>query len=224
MKKQVRAEVNELVQIQMPDDPNSRTYFSRVEDADEEALIISWPLDGGMPVPFHRKELLFLSFTRQDAIYGFRTIIDETVSGPIPMLHLHALEATQRIQRRDYVRVAVLLPVELSGMVSPTSGSADARDGVLLIKTTTINISGGGFAFHFRNPIPMGTMFEVKLSLPNSLEPLEVSARVVRNEVKEDMNKRRIYRMGMQFVTMPERLRSRIIRFVFESQKAALSS
>lgn len=221
--KQIRAEVNELVQIQVLDDPNSKTYFSRVEDASEEKLSISWPLDGGMPVPFHRNEPLFLSFTRQDAIYGFRVIVDETVSGPIPMLHLHAEEGTQRIQRRDFVRVAVLLPVDMSCMVRPGADSADAHGEVLLIKTTTINISGGGFAFQYRNPIPVGTVFDVNLGLPSSPEPLQVSARVVRVESKEDSNKKRVYRFGMQFIALPERLRSRIIRFVFESQKATLS-
>jgi c-di-GMP-binding flagellar brake protein YcgR len=223
MMKQPRAEVNELLQIQVVDDPNSRTYYSRVEDADEERLSISWPLDGGMPVPFHRHEPLSLSFTRQDAVYGFRAVIDETVTGPIPMLRLHATEGTQRIQRRDYVRVAVLLPVELSGVMSSAGGSAADQDNVLLIKTTTINISGGGFAFQHRKMIPLGTVFDVKLSLPSSPEPIPASARVVRVEAREDANKKRIFRMGVQFLAMPERVRSRIIRYVFESQKAALS-
>lgn len=223
MMKQARAEVNELVQIQVVDDPNSRTFHSRVEDADEERLSISWPLDGGMPVPFHRHEPLFLSFTRQDAVYGFRAVIDETVKGPIPMLRLHATEETQRIQRRDFVRVAVLLPVELSGVVSSAGGAAAEQGNVLLINTSTINISGGGFAFHHRNLIPVGTVFDVKLSLPSLPEPIQASARVVRVEVREDVNKKRIFRMGVQFLAMPERVRSRIIRYVFEIQKADLS-
>jgi c-di-GMP-binding flagellar brake protein YcgR len=221
--KQVRAEVNELVQIQAVDDPNSRTYHSRVEDASDERISISWPTEAGMRIPFHKKENLFLSFTRQDAVYGFHASVTETIQGPIPMLILHATGEIQRIQRREYVRVISLVPVELSAVMTTPSNSEDSQPNVLSIRTNTVNISGGGIAIHHKSPVPLGIIFQLALTLPGHHEPLQLSARVVRNEAREDVNKNRFFLVGLQFLSIPERLRSRIVRHVFDVQKAALA-
>ncbi len=221
--KQVRAEVNELVQIQAVDEPNSRTYYSRVEDASGERINISWPTEAGVRIPFHKNEGLFLSFTRQDAVYGFQALVTETIPAPIPMLILRATGETQRIQRREYVRVTALLPVEMSAVVSTSLGSGGSEPKVLSIKTNTVNISGGGLAIHHKSLLPIGTIFQIRLSLPSSPEPVQLSVRVVRNESREDARKNRFFMVGMQFVSIPERLRMRMVRYVFDFQKAALA-
>jgi c-di-GMP-binding flagellar brake protein YcgR len=218
---QVRAEVNELVQIQLVDDPNSRTYYSRVEDASGDRLNISWPTEAGVRIPFHKSEQLFISFTRQDAVYGFQASVTATIPGPIPMLIVQSSGEIERIQRREYVRVPSLLPVELTAVVS--SGSSESSPDVVSIKTNTVNVSGGGFAIHHRFVLPVGTMLQVKLTLPGHPEPLPLSARVVRNESREDVHKNRFFMIGVQFVTIPERIRMRIVRHVFDAQKAALT-
>ncbi len=220
---QVRAEVNELVQIQLVDDPNSRTYYSRVEDASGDRLNISWPTEAGMRIPFHKSEQLFISFTRQDAVYGFQASVTATIPGPIPMLIVQSSGEIERIQRREYVRVPSLLPVELTAVVSTPSGSGESLPDVISIKTNTVNVSGGGFAINHKFVLPVGTMLQVKLTLPSHPELLQLSARVVRNESREDVHKNRFFLIGVQFVTIPERVRMRIVRHVFDAQKAALT-
>jgi len=220
---QVRAEVNELVQIQVAEDPNSRTYYSRVEDASGDRLNISWPTEAGVRIPFHKSERLFISFTRQDAVYGFQASVTATIAGPIPMLTVQSSGEIERIQRREYVRVPSLLPVELTAVVIAPTGSGESSPDVHSIKTNTVNISGGGFAIHHKFVLPVGTMLQVKLHLPGHPEPLQLSARVVRNESREDVHKNRFFMIGVQFITIPERIRMRIVRHVFDAQKAALT-
>jgi len=108
--------------------------------------------------------------------------------------------------------------VELIGVPDPSQ----ATTVVLLIKTKTLDLSGGGFAVHYKDAVPSGTVFETKFSLPGTPEEFRVHAKLVRCERGEDAQRNRIHRLGLMFLDMPESTRSRIVRFVFGVQKSAV--
>jgi c-di-GMP-binding flagellar brake protein YcgR len=211
-------EVNELVQVSVVDDPNSRAYPSRVEDIVGQKVNIAWPTDNGARVPFHQGEKLFLAYLRKDAVYGIEVVVDNTMHSPIPMLVVHSTTGVQRIQRREFVRVAAMLPVELSGKLAPDETSAKGSQ-VLIIKAHTNDLSGGGLSIQHKSPLPIGAVFETKLTLPG-VAPLNLLAKVVRQESKLDAYQSRIFRVGLAFLSINEGARSRIIRYVLEVQSS----
>lgn len=208
-------EVNELVQVTVTEGESSRAYSSRVEDTVGQRVSIAWPSDSGMRIPFHRNEKLYLTYQRKDAIYGVQVVVEQTIHSPIPMLVVRPISETQRIQRREFVRVAAMIAVELVGKEDP-----GASDQILVIKANTIDLSGGGFSIHHQSALPAGAVFETKLSLHGG--SLELLAKVVRIERRVDVHQNRIVRIGLMFLSISESARSRIVRYVFEAQASGV--
>jgi c-di-GMP-binding flagellar brake protein YcgR len=216
----VAPQVNELLQVSFVDGESSVGYASRVEDLDGRKVCIAWPTENGIRVSVRAGEELLLSFTRQDAAYQLRAKVEKTMNQPLPVVVVEPLGSATRTQRRDYVRVAVNIPVEIIG--SPSPSSDDETPVVLLIKTRMLDLSGGGFGVHYKDAVQMGTVFEVRFSLPGTSEELHLHAKLVRCERKSDSQGSRIHRLGMAFMDMPESTRSRIVRFVFSVQQSGL--
>ena len=134
------------------------------------------------------------------------------------MVVVEPIGSVTRTQRREFVRVRTSIPVELIGVPDPSQKTIV----VLLIKTQTLDISGGGFAVYYKDAVPAGTVFATKFSLPGTPEEFCLRVKLVRCDRREDAHRNRIHRLGLMFLDMPESLRVRIVRFVFAAQKSAV--
>ena len=214
----VSLQVNELLQVSFMDGESAHGYSSRVEDLDGGKICIAWPTENGLRVSIRAGEEVFLSFTREDASYGLRAKVEKTVPEPLPVVVVEPVGSVTRTQRREYVRVRTSIPVEMIGVPDPSQETPV----VLLIKTRTLDLSGGGFAVYYKDAVPSGTVFETRFSLPGTPEEFHLHAKLVRCERREDAQRNRIHRFGLMFLEMPESTRSRIVRFVFGIQKSAV--
>jgi len=214
----ISPQVNELLQVSFMDGESAQGYSSRVEDLDGGKICIAWPTENGLRVSVRAGEEVFLSFTREDAAYGLRAKVEKTVAEPVPVVVVEPIGSVTRTQRREFVRVRTSVPVEMIGVPDPSQETTV----VLLIKTRTLDLSGGGFAVYYKDAVPAGTIFETKFSLPGMPEEFHLRAKLVRCERREDAQGNRIHRLGLMFLDMPESTRSRIVRFVFGVQKSAV--
>ena len=214
----ISPQVNELLQVSFMDGESAHGYSSRVEDLDDAKICIAWPTENGLRVSVRAGEEVFLSFTREDASYGLRAKVEKTIAEPVPLVVVEPIGSVTRTQRREFVRVRTSIPVEMIGVPNPSQETTV----VLLIKTRTLDLSGGGFAVYYKDAVPSGTVFETKFSLPGTPEEFHVHAKLVRCERREDAQRNRIHRLGLMFLDMPESTRSRIVRFVFGVQKSAV--
>jgi len=214
----ISPQVNELLQMSFMDGESAHGYSSRVEDLDDAKICIAWPTENGLRVSVRAGEEVFLSFTREDASYGLRAKVEKTIAEPVPLVVVEPIGSVTRTQRREFVRVRTSIPVEMIGVPNPSQETTV----VLLIKTRTLDLSGGGFAVYYKDAVPSGTVFETKFSLPGTPEEFHVHAKLVRCERREDAQRNRIHRLGLMFLDMPESTRSRIVRFVFGVQKSAV--
>jgi|SoiMethySBSTD1v2_1073268.scaffolds.fasta_scaffold1610989_1 c-di-GMP-binding flagellar brake protein YcgR len=220
--KNVAVEVNELLQISFPDQSSSRSFSSRVEDVEQDYINIAWPTDNGLRVPVRIDERLFVSFTREDAAYGFLAKVQRTQTEPVPVLVMEPIAAVERTQRRENVRVRVRLPVELIGSVEPADSESSHSSVVLLIKGNTFDFSGGGLGLLHHQLVPLGSVLECRFSLPGNSEPFKIPVKVVRCAQELDAQRNRIFRVGLMFFGISERTRSRIIRYVFGIQNSVV--
>jgi c-di-GMP-binding flagellar brake protein YcgR len=208
-------EVNDLIMVRPQADSLSRAYPSRVEDLQGENVTLAWPSDGGVRVSFRIEESVYLSYTRTDAVYGIQGIVKRTVTEPMALIQVHLVGQVERIQRREYVRVQAILPVEMILSSTVEEGLAPS---ITKISTKTIDLSAGGMAIHHKAVIPHGTLFDVQLNLPGSSSSLRLLAKVVRDSVFRDAYNEKMHRYGLMFLSVPEGTRSRLVKYVFDAQ------
>lgn len=79
-------QVNDLIMIRSMEDPSSRAYPSRIEDLEEDAVTLSWPTDAGIRIAIRAREVLYMSYTRSDAVYGQQVLVLKVIPEPIPVI------------------------------------------------------------------------------------------------------------------------------------------
>lgn len=111
-------------------------------------------------------------------------------------------EATQQgIQRRRHVRVDAELPVLLRF----------TRPDASLVKTSTLNVSGGGMEIVDKIGLPLGALVKIELRLPGDAMPVPVTGRIVRRA--------RVNTKGVQIERMLASDQERLIKFIFTRQR-----
>jgi len=207
-------QVNDLIQVRILEGEIRDSCLSRVEDLRGDEVVIAWPTEKGAPLPIVAGQTVRVSFVHDGKYYGFEGTVRETAFAPLPILVLHVADRPGRIERRDNVRVSVPVPVELTEKVVSLS-EYKALGEQHVIRTVTGNISGGGFAIHHGTFIPVGTVFDVKMLLPDREDPISVIAKVVRCDASSEGGQ---YQLGFAYSQVSEKVRSRIVRFVFAAQ------
>ena len=114
-------------------------------------------------------------------------------------------EATkQGLQRRRHVRIDAELPVLLR-FIRPDSS---------LVKTQTLNVSGGGMEIVDKVGLPVGALVKIELRLPGESLPLPVTGRIVRRA--------RANSKGVKIERMLASDQQRLVKFIFTSQRLEL--
>ncbi len=214
--------INDILQVTRPDDPDFIPCQSRVEDCGEGILVIAWPSDRGTLISIHDGQVLTLSFVRQDAAYVSNAKVLLSGQEPIPFLKVQLLGPAARHQRRDFVREQVAVAVEMVGVIA----SARKGETVAFIKRSTFDLSGGGFSLRWESPLPLGSVLEAKLTLPDGDLPIKATVRVVTLDSIEVSGSQHIYHIGLSFSLITEKERRRIVRFLFRAEvrrRAALA-
>jgi c-di-GMP-binding flagellar brake protein YcgR len=215
----MKAEVNDIIQVKVIEDPNSLSYRSRVEDVVEDQMIIGWPTSNGVLVPIHLDGHISLSFVREDAAYVFLGVVQDRKKEPFPVLNIRVLGLPERIQRRQFFRMKVPIGLEIRGVMSlPNNPQAD-----LFIETQTYDLSGSGLAIRSEIPIPVDTIVEAKLTL-DDLPPLKLTAKAVSSELITTRHNTKLSHVGFNFLDLKEGQRMRIIRYLFRMQMQQLAN
>jgi len=210
-------EINDLLQIKSPDDPNSPSSQSRVDDIVEDRLLIAWPTEEGVLVPIHQNQSLTISFVRDDTIYTFTGIIEETMRSPFNRVTVRPASSAERIQRRQFFRIKLVLPVDfLLQESSPDDGNSAPK--VHALKAMTYDISRSGLSIRHKESIPSGTAREAKFSLPGEKFVIKVVCQVVHCTNLSASTEESLHHIGMHFLAISEADRTRVVRHVFKAQ------
>ena len=212
--------INELLQVQEPDDENPGIYRSRVEDIVEEKLLVAWPSDGGIRMPVHLDQMLGFSLVRDSNAYFFNGMVDGVVENPLPLVTVIISSAIQRVQRRQDFRVKCLIPVEIIGVL-PTSSNA-FRPVTLRLKTHATDLSASGVSISSEVAIPTNIMPEIRISLQDGRPLIKTSCRVT--HCCATPGNPSTYHSGIQFLDINEKDKARIVRFVYRTQLQGLRS
>lgn len=111
----------------------------------------------------------------------------------------------ERIQRREWARVGVVVPARVEPIDEP-----DLEAG----ETSTLNLSGGGVLIRDPWHLPMGVDCRLEIVLDPDDPPIRALARVVRDAGPEQK--------GLRFDDIDPRDSERLMRYVRERERAEL--
>lgn len=185
-----------------------QVYSSRIEEVNEDTIVISAPAYEEVTLPLRPGMGIVIARPGKDALYGFYTKIIERRTKPFPMLVLqkNPQSTSKKIQRRKYVRVGSLVLKEIRAITN-TAGLKLKKD---LMHDK--NISEGGILVVSAKKLLRGTLLELNLNLPDG--ELRVAGQVIR--CKE--NEKGGYEIGVRFLGLSEKARSRIIKYIYTKQ------
>ena len=110
----------------------------------------------------------------------------------------------ERVQRRSFVRVPAILPINVISL----------EQGISAGETTTINVSGSGVLIKDKWRLPLGIDVRIELRLEPEGEPLRALGRVVRFSSEEEK--------GIRIEDIARTDEDRLIKFIRERERAEL--
>lgn len=182
-------------------------YRTKIEEVGEKLLSVGVPFENGELVPVREGTKVKVSFFDEAAVYSFKGKIMQRFAVPIPILVLLMPDSVEKVQRRSFVRVPASFPVFFR-MVT-REGLSDIQEASLL------DLSGGGIRFSTKEKIENKSLLFVRIPLPNG--EIQTPGRVCRVVPIEDTRR---FSVSVEFHEISERERDRIIRCVFDIQRA----
>lgn len=196
-----------LVDIIVPEGEYEGKYRSRIEEIGEKIVSIGAPYERGEVVPLREGTKIQITFWDETAAFSFEADIMQRVAVPVPIFILQLPDSVEKVQRRNYVRVPAVFPVAFQ--LVTRQGLSDIKKAMML------DLSGGGMRFSTKELVENKSILYVHLTLPNG--EMQTPVRVCRVEWIENANR---YRISVEFHDIPERERDKIIRCVFDIQRA----
>lgn len=205
------------------------------EITEDGLLILSAPTYRGMMVPLLPGELLHVLYYRQSGMFSFiARLVRRFQEQELDLIELDLKSPISKYQRRDFVRLSTVLPVTLRLIAAPERLVDRTVDEVLRLiydqryvgiprpllegeevyKCYTLDLSGGGAQFSTNESFENGSLMECTFHTGSG--DLTVDGQIVRVDVNRNESPQ--YRMGVHFVNIDERIRRKIIKFIFEEQ------
>lgn len=185
------------------------SYLCKIEDIENGNVHISLPIEKGHFIPLRSGTLIRINVTQSDGVYSFSEHILKRVMSPYPHFVIKYPQKIQRIQRRNYVRLMLNIPVEFK-----LEEEENKYRGV------SIDLSGGGVFLITQKQLEIGQKLTIDLKLTNGLDCSNIKSIVKRERVIEGQNGGAVKRnYGIEFVEINQKLREEIISYLFELQR-----
>lgn len=205
-------EVNQSVTIEISAGENNKKYYSsKVVSVSSAEMVILAPMERGVLVPLRTGDLITVSYNDDNAIYSFDAHVQSRQGGVEQTVSVDCPKDIRRVQRRNFVRIDVGLPLVYYFIDEAIGEYSQAFTG------RTCDISGGGLQFSTEQSIDSGMVLDMNIDLGDD-ERVSAIGKVVR---AIPVNKGGVvkYSIGVQFTMIDERDRDKIIKFIFQKQR-----
>jgi len=182
-------------------------YKTRIEEVGEKILSLGALFQHGEVVPLREGTKVKLTFWDEMSAYSFEAEIMQRIAVPVPMFVLELPDSVTKVQRRNFVRVPATYPITFRSVTKEGLSN--------LHKAMMLDLSGGGMRLLTEERVETNSLLYTQLTLPNG--DLQTPVRVCRAEKIVDSKR---YMVSVEFHDIQERDRDRIIRSVFDIQRA----
>jgi c-di-GMP-binding flagellar brake protein YcgR len=159
-------------------------------------------------------EVRFVFARQNDGLYGVQVKI-ANVKEPGALDLLHTLEL-RRNQLRQYVRVETDLQLRFRLLSTKDPDKSEVQRGHL-ITTRMSDISGGGLSFLHEQSLRLGDLIAITFDLPGQ-SLAGITGKIVHLTLREGKGAQQ-FKHHVQFVTIEQRRREDIIRYVSEKER-----
>ncbi|MFZ5645934.1 MAG: flagellar brake protein [Bacillota bacterium] len=195
---------------------DAREFISSLEGARPEYFTISEPLCNLKPLPLIRGEEIFVLISLQSFSIEFKTRVRSFKVDNIRMVNLEYPAEYKRVQRRNAVRLKVLMDVEVA--VIPENPDQPP----VFEMAEAVDISAGGMEIITRLPVERDQNVLVKFTLEidkNRFHNFCIKSKVRRATAVPPRKKR----IGVEFLDLSSSDSDKIFRFIFKKSTKSLS-
>ncbi|MCK5126301.1 MAG: flagellar brake domain-containing protein [candidate division Zixibacteria bacterium] len=162
-------------------------YSCRVSDIKADKLIISNPAFQYGDSLLANNRVVQVRFTRADAAYSFKATLQEAKPKAPDTMLLVNLGKVERLQRRRFVRLDMVLPITYKIIVKPIDEPV-SLNGEGLHKVRSLNVSAGGVLLQSMSQIKVNNLLLLdcsKCGLANLPSVVVAICRYVRQDEKK---------------------------------------
>lgn len=195
-------------------DGTENVYISQVQSIqDQDHIIVAGPIEKGRIVFLSVGQILKVLYYKPKGYYFFEARIVERykLDEDIYSYAIEAIGPRRRMQRRNYFRLHIVLPVQFRKM--------DEGDGVeeRWYRAYTLDISGGGMrmAVSKRININKGDVLQCRIAL-DADRSMDICGRIIRISASDEEPLRQD--VGVEFQDISNNVRDQLIKFIFEQQ------
>ncbi|MEF3255122.1 MAG: flagellar brake protein [Deferribacterales bacterium] len=205
-------QLNTKVNISVRSGSYQGVYDSRIEDLRGDGIYISLPTLKGVPFPILPGTEVEVSFIASGGRFSFDTKVEGRVVDGIPMLKLKKPEYIYRSELRKFFRVDCRLKIKIHRLFF------EKLNGDIIFKVNSYDalvkdISGGGVRLQTEIELVEDDIIQVDLT-DHFPTINEIFGRVVTVFPKVDKK----YEYGVEFISIRERDRDLIVKYVFRRQ------
>jgi c-di-GMP-binding flagellar brake protein YcgR len=204
----------EKIEIEVSGKDKIETYYSRVEEIkdDSSTYLIMRPVSKGSYTYLFPGQELRVIFYRKDAKYFFDAIVlkgAKEVKGNF--VEIGKVSDIQKLQRRDYFRLDIVVPVEVI--------IYDSDKNETKIRANTIDISGGGLKILSKYSLKESSNVDIKIQIPK-INRKKIDAKVIRTI--KSLNSEDMYETALEYGDIGINTRQEIISYIFSKQREIL--
>jgi c-di-GMP-binding flagellar brake protein YcgR len=206
--------INFTVNSRIEIDVDSEIYKSNIQDVSEDCISISIPVNNHKYMPLSKGEKVDVIYYEEKNVYKFNTVVVGRKIERILMIMLKKPEKVQICQRRNFVRVPLILDV-LCAIFPLEKDLYHLNDQVEVFKACSVDMSGGGMKIvvdvKMKDKLKYGDIIIVTIPMEN--DSLTLKGKLVRISNNKDESK---LTCGLSFIDMDRNSRERIIRVLFQ--------
>ncbi|MFA7635743.1 MAG: flagellar brake protein [Bacillota bacterium] len=192
----------------------SPRFATKVERVSQSGYWIYAPYTDDYRSMIRKGDEIEIAYYHRGAIYHYHSKVTGEAGRRVKLLEISEPVFVGREQRREFVRVPVLLDM-VYALDSPHGREFEWENAV------AVDISGGGASIFIADPpqwLELGETVKVVLPIGPDGDPFEVSAEIVRIE-KPDIPEQPGVNIGVRFIGITDREQTEIVRFVFDRQR-----
>ena len=195
---------------------DEKPYSVTIESLSDDGLEITAPLMKGYFIPIETGATVKIQVGNRNGLFKlpFR-IVERGSSDVVHTFKLRPDGELDKMQRRQLMRMEMFVDYELE---FPYGGVYQQPSGFTTLSGRRGNLSGGGLFFYTNIPLPVDFKLNVRLNLePHFSREVIAQSRVVR--VVEDKLREKHYGIAIEFMSIREADRDRIISYVLHKER-----
>ncbi|MDK2917408.1 MAG: hypothetical protein PWQ37_141 [Candidatus Petromonas sp.] len=172
-------------------------------------IAVSSPIYKGKIYPISNGSKISIIFYKKNTgkFYFLGEVVKRDHKNNLSILYIKKISDIFRLQRRSYFRLSIVLNLNIDIVENGTV--------IKSIPAISKDISGGGLRIICKEKVKEGTL--VSCNIPIDDEQVKITGKIVRCEaIPDSINKHDI---GIEFVSIDEKIRTKIISFIFDKQR-----